>query len=433
MGVSGDKDQLTITVVILYITLFLVNIAGGRVTFTITNMIGLYIFILLIIYLLATFALFDTNDVSFIRFSIPVMHPLTWDGFMSSRMFAGAQFNGMQYFPLLGSFLTNPKEQVPRLLLIALGIFVVTTMFVTLAAISQDSDNVSMVKAPLPLIFGYAKAFRGDYKEMKWLDIPCQFGSILGLFYCSGKQIHALSKSGMMPTFLDKTIPVVETPYLCFAVSGIVGVVLGMYAITNPDSLDSIRGLSLIATFLIFITFFVAYMVFRRKFSSVERSFVNPFGDATPIFGIINFLFASVTILFYQGNNRPIYLAGLTGYLLLATIFFWTYLVKNQKFSDEEKQLMFKAYLINANRNARLNRLKNNKVRPNKTVTAASKAITESQGKGKSQPTESGDFMKSMSDDDRITMVASESVDACIRPAEEVNNLQGFDLLDHQV
>lgn len=104
-------------------------------------------------------------------------------------------------------------------------------------------------------------------------------------------------------------------------------------------------------------------MVFRRKFSSMTRTFVNPLGDFAAIYGIINFLSAAVGVIFYSSMS-PVFLVVNGSYLIFATIFFWTYLVHNQKFSEEEKKVMFKAYLINANRNMRKNRLKNNKVGP---------------------------------------------------------------------
>ena len=95
----------------------------------------------------------------------------------------------------------------------------------------------------------------------------------------------------------------------------------------------------------------------------MTRSFTNPLGDYAAIYGIINFVSAGIGVIFYSSMN-PLFLVVLGGYLVVASIFFWVYLVHNQKFSEEEKQIMFKAYLINANRNMRKNRLKNNKVGP---------------------------------------------------------------------
>ncbi len=362
-----DEKYDWITIVIIFIICFIFSAGGGRLTFTLTNLTGTFVLILLLIYLLGTLGRVGTDKVNFTHYSAPVMMPMTWDSFMHSRVSAGGQFNGMQYFPLLSSFLKDPKEQIPRLMLIILFIFVVMSMLVTLAVVSQDSHDISMTSTPLPMIFGLDDLFHRDFVVLKWLDVPCQFGAIFGFYYCSGKQIHALTKSGLMPTFLDKTLPVVETPYLCFLLSGLVGMSLSVYAVYHSSSLEAIRSLSLLAAFLTFIVTFIAYIVFRRKFSSMQRSFVNPLGDFAAIFGIINYLLAIIGIIFYNAANyssQPVYLIVLALYLVVATIFFWTYLVKNQKFSEEEKKLMFKAYLINANRNARLNRLKNNKVCP---------------------------------------------------------------------
>lgn len=363
---GGDDIHGTewITIVIMFIICFIFSAGGGRLTFTLTNLTGAFILILLLIYLFGTLGRVGTDDVNFTHYSAPVMMPMTWDSFMRSRVSAGGQFNGMQYFPLLSSSLKDPKEQIPRLMLIILFIFLLMSMLVTLAAISQGYHGAAVATAPLPMIFGLDDLFHRDFLVLKWLDVPCQFGAIFGLYYCSGKQIHALTKSGLMPTFLDKTVPVVGTPCLCFLLSGLVGMLLSIYTYYNTEILSSIQSLSLLTVFITFIVTFIAYIVFRRKFSSMQRSFVNPLGDFAAIFGIVNFMLASIGLIFYSERGQPVYLIVLALYLVVATIFFWTYLVKNQKFSEEEKKLMFKAYLINANRNARLNRLRNNKVCP---------------------------------------------------------------------
>ncbi len=138
---------------------------------------------------------------------------------------------------------------------------------------------------------------------------------------------------------------------------------MNLFVLYYPEHLAEVKAVSSTSSVLIFIFCLIAFMIFRRKFSSMARSFVNPLGDYSAIYGIISFCFATIGLVFYTDVN-PLFLVAIGGYLLFSTIFFWTYLVKNQKFSDEEKKIMFKAYLINANRNMRKNRLKNNKIGP---------------------------------------------------------------------
>lgn len=169
--------------------------------------------------------------------------------------------------------------------------------------------------------------------------------------------MHNITKSGLLPSLFKKTLPGSGAPYVCYAVVALAGVALNLHGLSYPSDLTEIRALSLIASYFIFICCFIAYLAFRRKFSSMTRSFTNPLGDYAAIYGIINFVSAGIGVIFYSSMNL-LFLVVLGGYLVVASIFFWVYLVHNQKFSEEEKQIMFKAYLINANRNMRKNRLK---------------------------------------------------------------------------
>eukprot|EP01033_Poteriospumella_lacustris_P024878 gene24878-gene21822 len=123
---------------------------------------------------------------------------------MAARMSAGAQFNGVQYFTLLSGLLKDPKVQVPRMLLICTSVFICMSVFVSIAAIGQESGGKSIVKASLPLQFGLSRILNMNLSAVKWIDLPCQFGSVFCLFHCAGKQLHALTKSGLLPAFLDR-------------------------------------------------------------------------------------------------------------------------------------------------------------------------------------------------------------------------------------
>jgi len=136
---------------------------------------------------------------------------------------------------------------------------------------------------------------------------------------------------------------------------------MNIFVLYNQEYLIEIRAVNTTVSITIFVFCFIAFVVFRRKFSSMSRSFVNPLGDFSAIYGSGVFIIAWVATLFYNPVDK-MFLVGLAGYWFACAVFFCTYLVHNQKFSEEEKKVMFKAYLINANRKKRLNMLRNNKV-----------------------------------------------------------------------
>jgi ethanolamine permease len=361
LPVGSVSENTALVIVSLGICLAF-NLVGGKPIFVITSLIGFYAMALLLIYLFGTLSLVERDSVDFNEYATPFI-AMTWSNAMSARIATGSQYNGLQFLPLLSELLTQPRDQIPRVMLISCLIFIVMSVFVSVAAISQAPGLTGLSSIDLPLKYGFARILNTDVNTAMWLDAPCALGAMFGLFYCGGRQLLAITKSGLLPSFFKETIPGSDTPYVCYTVVAVFGVCLNLYGLNYPDSLATIRAISLIAAYHIFISCFVAYMVFRRKFSSMTRTFVNPLGDFAAIYGIINFVIASVGVIFYSSTN-PFFLVVNGSYLLFATIFFWTYLVHYQKFSEEEKKVMFKAYLINANRNMRKNRLKNNKVGP---------------------------------------------------------------------
>mmetsp|Transcript_16646 Transcript_16646/g.18016 ORF Transcript_16646/g.18016 Transcript_16646/m.18016 type:complete len:692 (+) Transcript_16646:75-2150(+) len=362
-----------VLICLIYGTCLVFSLIGGKPFFIFTSLLGFFVLMLLIIYLCGTISKIGTPEVSFDTYAGPFL-PMTWDNIMEGRISANAQFNGMQLFPLLSGYLREPREQVPRVLLFSIFLFIAMSMFVTFASVSQDSGGKALSSANLPLQFGYARIFNMNLSATKWLDLPSQFGTTLCFFYCGGKQLHAISRSGLLPSALKATIPGLETPYLCYTLAAVVGCGLSILLVYNPTYVAEVRAVSLMASYHIFIVCFISYMVFRTKFSSMTRSFKNPLGYFAPIFGIVNYLMGVLAVLRYTTANY-LFLVPLAGIFVIASVFFWTYLVKYQKFSEEEKKLMFKAYLINANQKTK-SRLKNNKVAAssNNSIGSASNA-----------------------------------------------------------
>ena len=349
-------------IVLIFGVCLLLNLIGGKPVFALTSVMGLLITSLLFIYLFGTLGNVGSDSIGFSHNTLPDVD-FTWVHIMSSRSAVGGLFNGMQFFPLLSPYLKEPREQLPRVMLISCSTFLVTTVFIILAAVSRDNGGKKLSSTSTPLLNGFGQIFDMDSTQAQYLDLPFQFSSVFCLFYCAGRQLLAITKSGLLPSFLEKTIPGSDTPYYCYTFTAIVGVGLNLFVLYYPEHLAEVKAVSSTSSVLIFIFCLIAFMIFRRKFSSMARSFVNPLGDFSAIYGILTFCYAIIALVFYTDVN-PLFLVAIGGCLLFSTIFFWTYLVKNQKFSDEEKKIMFKAYLINANRNMRKNRLKNNKIGP---------------------------------------------------------------------
>lgn len=310
------------------------NLIGGKPLFVMTSVLGFFVLTMLLIFLFGTLGSIQRDSVDFNEYagSFPT---ITWSSIMSARFSTSSQFNGLQLFPLLSELMANPREQVPRAMILSCCIFLVMSVFVSLAAISQYPGSKGLSSAEFPLKYGYSLILNITPNAATWLDLPFGLGAMLGIFYCAGRQLLAITKSGLLPSFLNKTLPGCDTPYICYTMVALVGVALSLRGLQDPGHLREIRAISLLASYFIFICCFIAYLVFRRKFSSMTRVFTNPFGDSAAIYGIINFLSATIGVIFYSSLN-PLYLVVLGSYLTFASIFFWVYLIHHQKFSEEE-------------------------------------------------------------------------------------------------
>eukprot|EP01040_Poterioochromonas_malhamensis_P012007 gene12007-biopygen2529 len=175
----------------------LMNLMGGKPVFVLTSLIGFFTVMMLLVYLCGTLSAVGTDAVNYSHYSPPIVE-FSWFHVMTARPAVSGVFNAIQFLPLLSEYMKEPREQLPRVLLVSCASFLLMSVFVILAAVSQNPGAKSLQAAPYPLQAGFVRIFNiTDITNMKWFDFPFQFGPIFCLFYCAGKQLLALSNSKM--------------------------------------------------------------------------------------------------------------------------------------------------------------------------------------------------------------------------------------------
>ncbi len=170
-------------VIMIFAFCLALNLIGGKPVFFFTSMMGFFIAMMLIVYLCGTLSAVDTDKVNFTHYS-PAVVDFSWFHIMSERSAVGGQFSGIQLLPLLSEYMREPREQLPRLLLGSCIFFMVMTVFLVLAAISQDPGAKKIQSAPLPLQAGFVRIFKiQDTADMSWFDLPFQISAIFCLYY----------------------------------------------------------------------------------------------------------------------------------------------------------------------------------------------------------------------------------------------------------
>ncbi len=365
--------------VIFYMSSFVVNVLGGKPLWGLVSIIGFGAFCLYVIYLggAAASSVRDPHSLDYDTYCRTNI-PLNIDNIMPSRNNINGFYQGLQYIPLLNDSLKNPREQVPRALVICSIVFVLSSVFLSLSACSQYPGIKKLTKTKFPLSYGFSDVFNVSLADSNWFNLPGMYGVAFCLYYCAGKQIYAISKSGLLFNVFSSTTPVLRTPYLSYFIATAFGIGMNIYCFDYPIGYEEIRNTEVVAShFLLFIAF-ITYIIFKINYSSLARSFTSPLGIYGAVYGMGNYFIGLVGVIFFSGNSYDsVYaLLSLFGF---ATILFWLFIAKNQSFSDEEKKMMFKAYLINANREKRLRILKRNKLEAsnsntkNKGVSTSSK------------------------------------------------------------
>lgn len=102
-----------------------------------------------------------------------------------------------------------------------------------------------------------------------------------------------------------------------------------------------------LASYFVFVGAFLAYLQFHHKYSTLTRAFSSPLGDKGAILGLMIFLFGMITCIGFQGKAAIFPCVLFTILIISLVIYFQVFMAKNQIFSEEERDELFKAYLIN--------------------------------------------------------------------------------------
>lgn len=200
----------------------------------------------------------------------------------------------------------------------------------------------------IPLSFGFAKIFHTTINYATITVLPSQFIVLYALMYVYGRQICALSRSSLLPAVFSYTTKD-NTPYVAI----ILGMVLGYICLValkfgtqNFDStLYKMYYAAQMGSITVYIISMISFIIFRYKYSTLQRHFRNWGGIASAVLGIVIFAFTWVGLGFLQGDHFfviKVY-SGLFGF---ASVYYILYARKHQSFSQEEQSILFAVYII---------------------------------------------------------------------------------------
>ncbi len=253
-------------------------------------------------------------------------------------------FQGIQSINLACGHIKNPKTEVPKGYLGAMT-FVLFTSFAVLAlAVSLPPGIVTLARRRRPLINGFKSMFALRANRATIFNIPATIMAGFGFMYLYGQQLLAMGKSGLLNPIFGKEIPGHNTPYVSLLVGSALGYMLCVIQWHYPDTDEQIYALCQLGAVTTYLSILASFIVFRWYFPTIKREFVSPVGVGGAVYAILVFSLCFISLCGFQKDQIAITVYGVI--IGVASIYYYFVVQKRQVFSEEEKTVMFKAYLV---------------------------------------------------------------------------------------
>ena len=224
-----------------------------------------------------------------------------------------------------------------------------TAIGVLFTSCTQNPGTEGLVDAFLPLSTGFGRIFNISLGQAQWVSFPGLFANFYGFVWASGRQFSSMAKSGLLPAQMGFMTPGTDTPYVSLITGMILSIALALisyYDVINIHFKEDVKHMYMLSSYVISIAMFVSFIVFKQKYSSLPRSFSSPFGVYGAVLGMMIFFGNSISVVIASSNFQLPIVVLIAATILMAVYYIFV-LHGNQQFSEEEKEKLFKAYLIN--------------------------------------------------------------------------------------
>ena len=333
----------------------ILNLKGGNVFWTSMMAITLYTLVLLCIFFVGAYSHVDFKKYALGHYLPPANRNDGSRGnyvtYMRNMGTPNAFFIGLDMLPLASQRVLNEVKVVPRVLIVGWSVMFVLSTLTFFAVMCHYPGASSKLKSTtFVLQYGLADAITLDPHQYPLLLLAPTVATSIGFMFGAGNQLAAMSESGLMPKFLRvrhgiDSIPVVAL-LCCAAIQYLIYVLIHHYEPLIPSFASAVVNL---ASSGLFVLLCVAFIVFRHKFASMKRNFVNPLGVPGAVLGVLywGFFFVIRSDHRFQTNRK----GTKTFYIFMSImlVYYFVYVQYVQFFSAEEQEKFMKVYVLTAN------------------------------------------------------------------------------------
>ncbi|GAA2000945.1 ethanolamine permease [Nakamurella flavida] len=335
LGLFGITDGWWVYLVVyaIFIGLHLSGVGEAlKVMFVITGiaLVGLVIFAV------SALGLFDSANLTDITptdaAGASSFLPFGYLGIWSAIPFAIWFFLAVEGVPLAAEEAKDPARNVPRGIIAAMGILLVSGAVVLVlttgaggASAMQESGN------PLVEALGTGTAAT----VVNYIGLAGLIASFFSIIYAYSRQLFALSRAGYLPTGLSVTNKR-KAPVLALIVPGVIGFALSL---TGEGAM--LLNMAVFGAALSYVLMMVSHIVLRRREPEMERPYRTPGGTVTTGFALVVAVFAVIATFLVDSTAALACLGVVALFLLYFGLYSRHHLVASSP--DEEFAVLAKA------------------------------------------------------------------------------------------
>lgn len=191
-------------------------------------------------------------------------------------------FLGIEGVPLAAEEARDPRRDIPRSIIFAMGILVVTGLCVLLLAAGGSGSQV-MGTSTAPLVDALNDADHPSFAL--FVNVAGLFGlvaSFFSLIYAGSRQMFALSRAGYLPSVLALTGSR-KTPALSLLLIGVIGIVL--VAVVQDG--DALINMAVFGACVSYALMNLSHIVLRKREPQMDRGYLTPGGVFTTTLGLL--------------------------------------------------------------------------------------------------------------------------------------------------
>jgi ethanolamine permease len=281
LGLFGIHDGwwVYLAVYALFIGIHLSGVGEAlKVMFVITAiaLVGLIVFVV------AAIGHFDLSNLTNIAVSDAAgassLLPHGYLGVWAAVPFAIWFFLAVEGVPLAAEETKDPERNVPRGIVAAMGVLLVTCALV-LALTTGAGGAEAMQASGNPLVEALGNS--GAAKIVNYIGLAGLVASFFSIIYAYSRQLFALSRAGYLPKSLSVT-NARKAPVLALIVPGVIGFVL---TFTGKGSM--LLNMAVFGAALSYVLMMISHIVLRRREPEMLRPYRTPGGCVTTGFALV--------------------------------------------------------------------------------------------------------------------------------------------------